>query len=84
MPGAPSTITKSSLCFAATRRTFARTVVTSFPEFSSAIPSRAWTIGPVTDTRTHDQMKVRGIDIESESAALRDSAAKDAARMSIF
>ena len=46
MPGEPSTMMRSRSSSSAILLAWLRTRVTSFPEFSSAIPSRAWTIGP--------------------------------------
>ncbi len=46
IPGGPSTIVRSKLRFLASFLASPRTMLTSLPEFSSAIPSLAWTMGP--------------------------------------
>src|SRR4030043_328967 len=46
MPGGPSINMRSRFFSFAISTAFFRTTVTSFPEFSSPIPNRAWTKGP--------------------------------------
>ncbi|EKD37990.1 MAG: hypothetical protein ACD_75C00910G0004 [uncultured bacterium] len=53
MPGGPSVIISCKSLFSASVRASRRTRLTSLPEFSSAIPRRAWTIGPNRASETY-------------------------------